>query len=84
MAFDLSGAAEGVLARVITFIVVLAVVGGTIGLVFTNLGDVVAAFATPATGDATLDAIIPILGLVVGFGVVFGIVGLILNSTKGN
>jgi len=81
---DLYGASEGVIGKVLAFVVVLAIVGGTIALVFTNLGSVITEFESATTGNATLDAIIPILGLVVGVGVVFGIVAIIVKATKGN
>lgn len=84
MAFDLGSKAEGVMDKVLGFVVVLALIGGTIALVFTNLGTVLTAFAAPDTGNTTLDAIIPILGLVVGVIVVFGIVGLIRRAVSTN
>lgn len=80
MAFDLAGKSESVMDKVLTFVVVLALIGGTIALVFTNLGTVITAFKSPDTGNDTLDSIIPILGLVVGVIVVFGIVRLIKKA----
>ncbi len=81
---DLYGASEGVIGKILAFVVVLAIVGGTIALVFTNLGTVMAAFTTPDTGNDTLDAIIPVLGLVLGVSVVFGIVAIVSKAVKSN
>lgn len=74
MAFDLGSKAESALDGMLGLVVILALVGGTIALVFTNLGDVIAAFASPDTGSVVLDGILPTLGLVVGIIVSFGVV----------
>lgn len=74
MAFDLGSKAESALDGMLGIVVVLALIGGTISLVFANLGDVIAAFENPATGNVVLDGILPVLGLVVGIIVAFGVV----------
>ncbi len=84
MPADLYGASEGVIGKVLTFVVVLAILGGTIALVFTNLGTVMAAFTAPDTGNDTLDTIIPVLGLVLGVTVVFGLVAIATRAVKGS
>ncbi len=84
MAYDIAGASEGVIGKVLTLVVVLAILGGTIALVFTNLGTVIAEFTGASTGSDTLDSIIVVLGLVVGITVVFGLVGVIAKAVKGS
>lgn len=83
MAFDIQSKAVKVVGAIIGFIVVLAIAGATVGDVFTNLGTVVTEFTNATTGNATLDAIIPVLGILVGLGVVFGLVTLLTRSSGG-
>ncbi len=80
---DITNVAEGTIGKVLGLIIVLAVLGGTIGLVFTNLSTVIDAFnATTPTGDPVADAIIPVLGILVAVGVVLGLVALVLRAAK--
>src|SRR5438105_2860878 len=51
----LIGKSEKAIDGMLGLIVVLALAGGTIALVFTNLGTVMAAFASPSTGNTTLN-----------------------------
>lgn len=72
---------EGVLGKVLTLIVVFAILGGTATVFFTNLKSLVTAFSnTSATGNTTADSIVPILGLVVAIVGVFALVKLVQSS----
>jgi len=78
---DLSEKAETTINAVLGFIVVLALLGGTIALVFTNLDTLVSAFQDFTSDDPTLAALVPIFGLVLGVLIVLGIVRLVKKST---
>lgn len=78
---DISGKAESTINAVLGFVVVLALLGGTIALVFTNMNTLVGAFQNFTSGNATLQALVPIFGLVLGIGIVLGIVGLVRRAT---
>lgn len=73
----LSGKTEGVLDRVLGVIVILAILGGTIGLVFTNMDEVINAFTDYSGNSTVLNALVPIFGLVLGVLIVLGIVKII-------
>lgn len=77
---DLASGAENTIDKVLTFIVVLALLGGTIGLVFTNLNTLVDAFQQFTSNNTVLQAIVVIFGLVIGVFVVLGIVKLVRKS----
>lgn len=77
----LSGMTEGVIGKVLGFIVVLAILGGTIALVFTNLNTLVDAFENFTSNSTVLAALVPIFGLVIGVLIVLAIVKLIRNFT---
>ena len=82
MADGLTDKTESTINAVVGFIVVLAILGGTIALVFTNMDTVVAAFSNYTNPDsATLEALVPIFGLVLGILIVLGIVKLVRRST---
>lgn len=75
------GDADRTANKTIGLVVVLAIIGGTIGSVFTNLGTIVAEFLNISTGSTVIDTIVSsALVLLVGFAVVFGIVRLIQNA----
>lgn len=77
MAFALSEMTGTVIAKVVGLIVVLAILGATIGDVFTNMDLVVNEFATYTNvNSAVLSSLIPVFAIVVGIGIVLGIVGL--------
>jgi hypothetical protein len=79
---DLTEKSESTINAVLGFIVVLAILGGTIALVFTNMDAVVGAFSGYTNADsATLAALVPIFGLVLGVLIVLGIVKLVRKST---
>ncbi len=78
---DLSERTESTINSVLGFIVVLALLGGTIALVFTNLDTLVTAFENFTSSNATLQALVPIFGLVLGVLIVLGIVKLVRKST---
>jgi hypothetical protein len=78
---DISGKAESTINAVLGFIVVLALLGGTIALIFTNLETLVAAFENFTSSNATLAALVPIFGLVLGVAIVLGVVALVRRST---
>lgn len=78
----LSGKAEGTLDAVIGFIVVLAILGGTVALIFTNLDTLVEAFEGFTSNNTVLAALVPIFGLVLGVLVVLGIVKLVRRFTN--
>lgn len=81
----LSGQAEDAANRTISLTVVLAILGGTIGGVFTNLGTVMQEFANVSTGNVILDSIITGgLALLVGVGIVFGIVKIAQRAGGGS
>lgn len=79
---DLSSVAEDTITKVIGFIVVLALLGGTIALVFTNLNTLVDAFLDYTSNSTVLQALVPIFGLVLGVFIVLGIVKLVRRSTN--
>ncbi len=78
---DLSEKAESTINTVLGFIVVLALLGGTIALVFTNLDTLVGAFQNFTSENPVLAALVPIFGLVLGVLIVLGIVKLVKKST---
>lgn len=78
---DLAEKSESTINAVLGFIVVLALLGGTIALVFTNLDTLVSAFEDFTSDNATLQALVPIFGLVLGVLIVLGIVKLVRKST---
>lgn len=78
---DLSERTESTINSVLGFIVVLALLGGTIAIVFTNLDTLVNAFQNFTSSNPTLEAIVPIFGLVLGVLIVLGIVKLVRRST---
>lgn len=78
---DLSERTESTINAVLGFVVVLAILGGTIALVFTNLETLVVAFENYTSANATLQALVPIFGLVLGVLIVLGIVKLVRRST---
>lgn len=81
MALFASSAFEGVLGKVLTLIVVFAILGGTATVFFTNLKSLVTAFSnTSATGNTTADSIVPIMGLVVAILGVFALIKLVQRS----
>ena len=81
--FDLGSKAFAVVGAIIGVIVVLAILGATIGDVFTNMDLVVNEFATYTNvNSAVLDAIVPVFAILVGIGIVAGLVTLVLRSTK--
>lgn len=81
MADGLSDKTESTINAVLGFIVVLAILGGTIALVFTNLDTLVSAFENFTSSNATLQLLVPIFGLVLGVLIVLGIVKLVRRST---
>lgn len=80
----LENVAESTVGKVIGLIVVLAILGGTISLVFSNMGDVMTAFETSATGNATVDAVAPVFAILIGLGILLGLVTLALKAGKGD
>lgn len=81
MADGLSERTESTINAVLGFIVVLALLGGTVALVFTNMNTLVTAFENFTSDNATLQALVPIFGLVLGVLIVLGIVKLVRRST---
>lgn len=82
MADGLSDKAESTINAVLGFIVVLAILGGTIALVFTNMDTLTSAFLNYTNADSsTLEALVPIFGLVLGVLIVLGIVKLVRKGT---
>lgn len=79
---DLSAQAESTITKVIGFIVVLALLGGTIALVFANLNTLVDAFQDYTSNNTVLAALVPIFGLVLGVFIVLGIVKLVRSSAE--
>lgn len=77
----LGGMTEDVIGKVLGFIVVLAILGGTIALVFTNLNTLVDAFEGFTSNSTVLAALVPIFGLVLGVLIVLGIVKIIQRFT---
>jgi hypothetical protein len=78
---DISEKSESTINAVLGLVVVLALLGGTIALVFTNLDTLVEAFQNFTSSNTTLQAIVPIFGLVLGVFIVLGIVRLVRRST---
>jgi len=78
----LEATANGTIEKVLGFIVVLAILGGTIALVFSNLDTLVSAFEDFTSDNAVLAALVPVFGLVLGIGVVLGIVKLVKRATS--
>lgn len=77
----ISDLTEGVIGRILAFIVVLAILGGTVALVFTNLNTLVDAFENFTSNNSVLVALVPIFGLVIGVLIVLAIVKLVRDST---
>lgn len=67
---DISSTLGGILRVIIT----LAVIGATIGLLFTAIADIVGAFSTGTTNSTTADLLLPVFGLIVALAGVFMIV----------
>lgn len=80
---DISNVAESTVGKVLGLIVVLAILGGTIALVFTNLGTVIAAFEGATTGNAVVDAVAPVFAIVIGLAVLLGLAALAIKAGKG-
>lgn len=80
MAFDLAGKAESTLDKFIGFVVILAIAGATITLIFQNLADVTTAFNDPGTNNTVVDALGPVLGIVLGVFALFGLVKIIRDA----
>ncbi len=82
MALDIGTKAEDSANKTIGLVVVLAIIGGTIGSIFTNLGSVISNFTGVSTGLPLLDDIIAgALALLVGILVVFGVIKMIQRAT---
>lgn len=77
---DLSATAENTVERIIGVIVVLAIIGATAALMFTNLGVVLDVFTSVDTGNTVLDAVIPVLAIPLGLTVVFGLYKLVRGA----
>lgn len=73
--------AENTIARVLGLIVVLALLGGTIALVFTNMDTLIDAFSGYNGSDPVVTAIVGIFGLVLGVFIVLGIVRIVQRAT---
>lgn len=84
MPFDLGNKAENILDSIIALIVVLAILGATIGGLFgDDLTAILLAFTSLNTGVAVLDALGPVLAIVVGFMIVFGVVKVVRKAITG-
>lgn len=80
----LDNVAESTVGKVLGLIVVLAILGGTIAIVFTNLSSVMDAFSAPTpTGNTTVDAILPVFAILIGLAVALGLVAIVLRAGKG-
>jgi len=78
-----TSAVEKPLDRVLTVIIVFAILGGTATVFFTNLKSLVTAFNdTSATGNTTVDGFIGIFGLIVAVLGVFALIRLVQASTN--
>lgn len=80
---DITSSADKTMNKALSVVIVLAIIGATIGLMFTNLGNIIANFTNVDTGNETVDLIInSALVLVVGLSVPLGIVKLVQKSTN--
>lgn len=83
MAFQIGNTAENVIGRVLTLIVVFAILGGVALSFFTNLKSLVTAFNnTSATGNATVDGFLAVFGLIVAVIGVFALIKLVQQSSE--
>lgn len=76
----LEAQADKTINSVLGIVVILAILGGTIALVFTNLNTVVSAFEDYTGDNAVLQALVPVFGLVVGIGIVLGLAKLVRRA----
>lgn len=83
MAFDLTGKAESTLDKFVNYIVILAIAGATITLIFQNLATVTTAFNDPGTNNTVVDALGPVLGIVMGVLGLFGLIKVIREGLEG-
>jgi len=84
MPLEIGNTAEHVLAKVLTLIVLFAILGGVAVSFFASVKTLVTAFNdTSATGNATVDGFIAIFGLIVAVIAVFALIKLIQHSTEG-
>lgn len=78
MGLQLGSIGEGVLGKVLTLIIVFAILGGVAVSFFANLKTLVTAFNnTSATGNDTVDGFLSIFGLIVAVVGVFALVKLV-------
>jgi hypothetical protein len=59
---------------VLKIVIILTIVGATIGLLITSIADIVHTITTETTNNTTVDLLRPILGLIVAFAGLFAIV----------
>jgi hypothetical protein len=81
MAFSLGNTAENVIGKVLTLIVVFAILGGVVVSFFANVKTLVTAFNnTSATGNTTVDGFLAVFGLIVAIIGVFALIKLVQNA----
>ena len=72
----------GTLSGIVKVIVVLVIIGATVGLLFTAIADIVAAFASGTTNSPVADLLLPVMGLLVALAGVFLIVRLVFKAAS--
>lgn len=83
MAFNIGTTGEQVIGKVLTLIIVFAILGGVIVSLFANVKTLVTAFNnTSATGNTTVDGFLSVFGLIVAVVAVFAIIKLVQNAAK--
>jgi len=83
MAYNFGSVTEGVLGKVLTLIIVFAVLGGVAVSFFANLKTLVTAFNnTSATGNTTVDGFLSVFGLIVAVIGVFALIALVEHAAK--
>jgi hypothetical protein len=83
MSFEIGNTAENVIGRVLTLIVVFAILGGVAVSFFANVKTLVTAFNdTSATGNTTVDGFLAVFGLIVAVIAVFALIKLVQHSAE--
>lgn len=84
MAYTLGETGEHAIGKVITLIVVFALLGGVAVSFFANVKTLVTAFNnTSATGNTVVDGFLSVFGLIVAIVAVFALIALVQQAAKG-
>jgi hypothetical protein len=73
---------SGTLSSILKVIIVLTLLGATVGLLLTSIADIVTAVTTESTNNTTVDLLRPVFGLVIAAAGLFMIVRKVLEAAK--